>query len=989
MRTLAQFHHTAWTRADGSPAAVRVIRQTSDGWLWLGTSVGLYRFDGVAFERIPEIEGSVLELFAPPEGGLWIATSNGSVSFLKDGRFVHHGEAQGMKRGATGLDRDRRGRMWAINPLGAFRLEDGRWQQVDLGPGIKMHASANALKVDREGTVWIRTSDAIVALLEGASAFKRVADTLPSDAALDIISSPDGAVWMSGMESGLHRLTAHASTVLSFPRATPENYGPHRFDRSGRLWRVVPANEIKVWAASSLAGFAGGALPAEHDTFGRPQGLSGAGVFSFFQDRENNVWIGTPGGLDRFRPNKLQRMPHQMSLAAVAPAQGGGIWSSGFGDLSLGRFDAGGLRPFPEALHHVVCAYRDPHGIVWLAGVGGLMKITGERLDKIPLPEGWGPDEFTHAMVMDRSGTLWVAMRGIRQWDGASWKQWELPPELRERNLRVMARDAEGRLWFGYHDNHIAVIDGDKVTLLSEKEGLQVGDVKALHAYGGRVWAGGSRGVALYEQGRFRAVTDGKGEPIRAVTGIVETERGELWINGADGITFLPKTERDRLVADPSYVPRHERFDAQDGLEGVAPQRLPLPTAIEGSDGKLWFTSTVGLYWIDPARIERNPLPPPVLVRTVHADGRAVEAAEGMALAEGTRSLTIDYTALSFSNPQRVRFRYKLDGVDDGWQDVGTRRQAFYTSLGPGTYRFNVTAANDDGVWNDTGAALAFTIRPTFFQTAWFRGAAVLLALAALYGVYRWRLHLTQARLQGHLQERLAERERIARELHDTLLQSLIGLMLRFDAATRRLAPGDANRAQFEAALAQADAVLSEGRDRVQGLRTVLVTADLARELEAVGTGLTEDHAAKFGMQVHGEPRTLHPAVLDEVFWIAREALLNAFRHAQAGEVRLELAYADDGLQMSVRDDGRGIDAAVVQAGHRAGHWGLPGMEERARKIGARLQILSDAGRGTRIEVQVPAALAYRDSLTIASRLRRWRKRGRRFVEALRRGRGA
>jgi signal transduction histidine kinase len=489
------------------------------------------------------------------------------------------------------------------------------------------------------------------------------------------------------------------------------------------------------------------------------------------------------------------------------------------------------------------------------------------------------------------------------------------------------------------------------------------------------VWVGGSDGVALFANGRFRAVTGEGGAPIRGVSGMVETRAGELWMNGADGITRISKGELDLLLGDPEHAPTVQRFDTEDGLDGVPRQVRPLPTMIEASDGKLWFSTSAGLYWIDPAHIERNRLPPPVLIRAVRAGDKSFDVTEDMHLPQRTTSLAITYAALSLAIPERVHFRYRLDGVDDTWQDAGTRRQAFYTQLGPGHYRFHVIAANDDGVWNETGATLDFSIQPAFFETTWFRAACLVLMLALLYALYRWRLRVAKARMQDKLQERLAERERIARELHDTLLQSVNGLVLRFETATQKLAKSEPVRPMFEAALEHADEVLIEGRDRVLDLRMSGTAVGLTNALTNAGRDLSQHHAAQFDAVTLGLPRELHPVVSDEVLQIAREALLNAFRHAGATGVEVTLDYAEPELRLSVRDDGCGIDAQVLAAGGRPGHWGLASMRERAHKIGAQLEIHSEHARGTRIELAVPAELAYRDFVSMFSQLWPWRSR--------------
>jgi signal transduction histidine kinase len=325
-----------------------------------------------------------------------------------------------------------------------------------------------------------------------------------------------------------------------------------------------------------------------------------------------------------------------------------------------------------------------------------------------------------------------------------------------------------------------------------------------------------------------------------------------------------------------------------------------------------------------------------------------------------TTHVRIEYTAASLQIPERVRFRYKLDGLDKEWQDVGDRREATYTNLGPGQYSFHVIAANNDGVWNNTGATLAFSIAPALYQTYWFYGLCVLLCLGLLWLLYRVRIRQVSLQVRARLEERLAERERIARELHDTLLQSVQGLVLRFRAAVSRLSQEEPARSAMEQALDRADGVLAEGRDAVKQLRSAPGgDLELSRAIAAFGEELAREDPCYFHSTVEGMPRELHPIVREEVMFIAREALVNAFRHGAARQIEAETSYGDTELKLRIRDDGRGIDVDMLRAGGREGHWGLLGMRERAKRVRGTLTLWSKPGAGTEIEVRLPAHMAY------------------------------
>ncbi len=414
---------------------------------------------------------------------------------------------------------------------------------------------------------------------------------------------------------------------------------------------------------------------------------------------------------------------------------------------------------------------------------------------------------------------------------------------------------------------------------------------------------------------------------------------------------------------DPAYAVSAERFDALDGLPGFSAERIPEPSLAESRDGRLWFATTRGVAWLDPSALHknRNHLPPPVMISSVIANGKTYPGSSDLTLPAHTDRLEINYTALSLAIPERVMFRYKLEGVDSDWQDAGTRRQAFYTHLPPGNYRFRVIACNNDGVWNETGASLGVVIKPAFYQSWWFVALVVLAAAALLGWVIRLRIGSIARQLQERLAERVAERERIARELHDTLLQSLFGLTLRFHTAANRLPVGDPAREALDDALQQSDKVMQEGRERVLNLRARHTeSASLADALAEIGNQLRAIHPANFQISVQGRPRPLDAIVQEEILLIGREALTNAFSHSGAQNILAELSYQTAALHVCVSDDGRGIDEGVLKAGYRSGHWGLPGMRERAGKMRGELRVGRSRNGGTQIDLQVPAAIVYR-----------------------------
>jgi signal transduction histidine kinase len=417
-----------------------------------------------------------------------------------------------------------------------------------------------------------------------------------------------------------------------------------------------------------------------------------------------------------------------------------------------------------------------------------------------------------------------------------------------------------------------------------------------------------------------------------------------------------------------------ELFDASDGYPAPGFSRIISPPTIAiAGDGKVWVSGQGGLAWIDSTSARRPAVAPPVVIQSLVSGGLQHDAHERVSLTKGTRGVEIDYTALNYSHPDRLRFRYRLDGVEDSWVDVGTRRQAFYSNLGPGTYRFHVNVTDERGAWTESSAALEFVIPPTFVQSRVFLALCIACGLGIIALVYRFRVHQLTLRerllAENRMRERTQERERIARELHDTLLQSNQALILQVHAIAKDLPRNEPTRDKLEEVLDRADEVMDEGRDRVAGLRN---SEDRMEDLPVAIAALAKDlahGAAEFHLHVEGAKQPVRRQVADEVCSIVREALLNAFRHADAHLVEVRLIYSSEALRIVVRDDGRGIEASTLESGKVSGHWGLPGMKERAKQLDATLQIQSAPGRGTELELEMPARLAHERS---ASRVQTW-----------------
>jgi signal transduction histidine kinase len=480
----------------------------------------------------------------------------------------------------------------------------------------------------------------------------------------------------------------------------------------------------------------------------------------------------------------------------------------------------------------------------------------------------------------------------------------------------------------------------------------------------GALWAATAGGLSRVKDGRVATLTSKNGLPCDRIHWAVEDDAHSFWLYTACGLVRIARSELDAWVADPKRIIQSTTFDSSDGvrLRAIAVGEYT-PRVAKAADGKLWFLPFDGVNVIDPRHIPVNKLPPPVHIEQIIADRRTYESSSNLRLPPLIRDLEIDYTALSLVAPEKIRFRVKLEGRDPDWKDIGNERKAFYNDLPPRSYRFRVMASNNSGVWNEAGDSLDFSIAAAYYQTAWFQASCAAAFLGLLWALYRYRLHQIAQQFNVRLDERVNERTRIARELHDTLLQSFQALMIHFQAVDNLLPPGKGKEA-LETVLDRADQAIAEGRDAIQNIRTsAAVTNELSHAMTALGEELAgsrngENSPATFRVSVEGTPWELHPILRDDIYRIAREALGNAFRHAQASQIEADITYGESLLKLRIRDDGKGIDPKHLHSG-RDGHWGLPGMRERAREIGAQLEMWSEVGAGTEVELRVPGSIAY------------------------------
>lgn len=971
-RSVAQLHHTAWTARDGAPSQISALVQSSDGYLWIGSARGLYRFDGVRFDSLKPPAGQSLPSFnvyalaATRGGGLWIAFRPSGLGYYAHGHLQLFDGQQIPPSVVFTLAEDGEGRIWAGTQAGLAVREGNRW--VDIGPdrGIA-RARVWALLTTREGALWVTTTAGIYVLAPHATQFRRVAGT--SGAIHKMLQAPDGTVWIADEgHPHIDRYDPHsyATTPITDPALDVGQISDILFDRDGSLWITLNRGGIRRIRHPEQMGDGNA---RDVDTYSQKDGLTSDAIGLMLEDREGSVWVSTLRGLNRFRHSQLVpvALPSSQQNFTLVADPDGALWVGGTTATGVDRIDdriatglaaASELPGTPGALGSVFAGEQASGGTVWWGGDGGVWRQRDGHFVHFPGPtREWAWE----VMSSGGDGQLWAGYGDIGVWridDDGRWERAATPPGMLSRVPSASFRTATGERWFGYTDNRAAVLAGGVLHAYGASDGLDVGRIRVIRGQGEPMWLGGETGLAMYSHGRFRTVAVTGVPPLGTVCGIIPARSGDLWLNELHGVVHIAAAEVRALVADPAHVARAELFDYLDGLPGATQMNWCSSSAVEASDGRLWFATDNGLAWLAPDRLRRNTLPPPVYIQELVADGTHYAPDASFTLPPDTENLRVDYTALSLAVPERVNFRYRLEGFDSDWQDAGTRRDVSYTHLGPGRYIFRVIASNNDGEWNMQGAEMAFEIRPAFYQTGWF----LLLCIAAGVGLVllllRLRTEQIRSLLRMQMEARHGERERIARELHDTLLQGVQGLILRVHAATGKLADDHPARLSMDRALDQAEEILVEGRDRLGELRAA---APKHFDLAAALARLADDQLCdiEFRMIVEGRVRPLAPEAGDEIYQVGREAIINAVRHAEARTIHCHLSYGPTDFSMCIQDNGKGIDPALLDGGGRPGHWGIAGMRERAAALHGRLGIEAGDAGGTRVSLIVPAPIAY------------------------------
>jgi len=960
-RTISQYLRDRWSGDSGFPGGpVNAIAQTADGYLWIAAEKGLVRFDGLTFRLVDAGAGTgagpaVLGVAGAADGSVWARLRGVGLVRAHGGRLDNLLVDQGAPRSVvTAMTRARDGTMLlATLAHGAQAYRGGRFAPIAVPGALPSSSFVISIVEATDGAIWLGTRDAGLFRLHGGTVSRHM-DDLPDRKINCLLAAPDGKVWI-GTDRGVARWTGTEISQAGVPVAL----------RQTPALALTRDRESNLWVAAGTQGLLRlGPDGAVHTA--AEAGWTVGHVSATFEDRDGNLWVGTDRGIERWRDPVFTTYAGPQGLPADAS---GPIHAAADGRVWFGP-SSGGLFWIRDGRVHRVAAAGLPDDVVYsIHGAENEVWVGRQRGGVTALRVG-GDDSLAVERYTQREGLAQDSVFSIhRTRDGSVWAgtlsagasllshgrlvTYDTRSGLPSNTVASLLEAGDGTMWFGT-PNGLTARSPVGWRTYTTAQGLPSNDVNTLFEdRAGALWVGTAKGLAVVRRGTITAAGTSEPELRGSILGFAEDARGWLWIHATDEIL---RVDRQALAGNALRPGDVRRYGIADGLPGLASVKRHRVVA-QDPQGRIWFALTRGVSMADPARADGRALPAVTVVEQLTADGASVDV-RGPIRLSASRRIAVGYAGLSLTVPERVRFRYRLDGFDREWSEPVAERQAVYTNLAPGPYRFRVVASNSDGLWNGSESSLSFVIQPLTWQTAWFQLTAAACTGLVGWGLYRLRVRQVSRRLNARFEERLAERTRIAQELHDTLLQGFVSASMQLHVAVDGLPEDSPSRTSLARVHELMRRVIDEGRNAVRGLRSA---STAPHDLEQAFAGVQQElggGAAAYRVIVDGRPRGLKPMIRDEVYRIAREGLVNAFRHSGATQIELELEYGTRELHVLVRDDGRGIDPQVVRGG-TDGHWGIPGMRERAERIGATLKIRSRADAGTEVELRVPGSVAF------------------------------
>jgi signal transduction histidine kinase/ligand-binding sensor domain-containing protein len=955
-RTLDQYIVARWGRDSFPGGAINAIAQTPDGYLWIGAENGLVRFDGIGFRLFEHANspslppGPVLGLVVDAEGVLWVRMQSPYLMRYRAGSFEQMYPAKvppvfmfAREGGAAAATRGTRGDALIATPDGPLRYAGGKFTQFVSSGAVRGIPTSIAETAD--GAVWVGTRETgLFCVRDG-----RVSQSgLPAHKVNVLLPVAGPKLWI-GTDSGLAHWEGSAITRRGVPAALSRSLIlALARDRDSNLWISTPHGITRMDSRGSTLHGNGGNSPGA--------------VHAIFEDREGNVWFGGTDGLMQLRDAPF------LSYAGVA-GDGGSLYVDTSGRAWIGR-SSGGLLWIRGAEHHsittlgmdrdVIYSMSGGPGELWIGRrLGGVTQLREEAGVQHPRTytarDGLAPGSV-YAIHRGRDGSVWAGTLSgaVSRIKDGRITTFTTAHGLSADAVTTIQDTPNGVIWVGTVGGLAAFRDG-KWRRYGGEDGLPPGRVNGLALDGdGVLWIGSSSGLHYWSGSRVESARNAPDSLHGEIYGLAADDFGNLW---AATDRHVVSTSRASLLGRSKGPAAVRQLGMADGLPSTRGIRRDHSVTKDPS-GRIWFSLQGGLCVVNPSLPSARE-PALVKVESVTVDGRSLDPGLTARYPSSGRRVVFNFIGVSLTVPGRIRYRYLLDGYDTDWSQPNESREAAYTNLPPNRYTFRVMASNSEGLWNGAPASVSLEVEPQLSETWWFRVTGLGLTVAAIFAGFRYRLGRVHAAMSLRFEERLAERSRIARELHDTLLQSFQGLMLRLQVVDDLLPPGKAKE-QLEQSLERADQAIAEGRSAVYDLRSSATTTnDLAQAVRALGDELAAQGSTAFHIVVEGPARDLHPIIRDELYRITREALRNAFRHAGADHIETEITYGERAFRLRIRDDGQGIPQEMLEGG-RSGHYGLSGMRERAEQIRAKLEIWSGAKAGTEIELSIAGSIAYR-----------------------------
>jgi signal transduction histidine kinase/ligand-binding sensor domain-containing protein len=963
-RDISQYLRNRWGSAQGFPGGpVHGITQSEDGYLWIAAERGLVRFDGLTFRlfqpsaQSPGTGPTVLGVSPDQDGSVWARLRGPAVFRMRRGQFEDPPSIEGRPESViTAMIRSRNGgTLMATLGQGVIAYRNGRFETLAVASLIPL-SFAISIAESADGTVWAGTRDTGLLRIE-SERVARITEGLPDLKINCLLADDDGALWI-GTDKGVARWHRGEITRTGVPAdllALP-------------ALAMLRDRDSNMWIAAGRRGLLRIDRRGVTRQYGQEDGLLGD-VTTLFEDRDGNLWIGTSGGLERLRDavfttySSAQGFPSDSTGPVYvdgedrtwfAPASGGLFW---WRDGQVGRITEDGLGT--DVVYSIGGGDGDRE--VWVGRQrGGLSRVrlqdSGATVDRFTQADGLAQDSV-YAVHRARDGAVWAGTLsgGASRLKDGVFTNYGTGNGLSSNTVTSILETADGTMWFAT-PNGVSAFSRGGWRRYTTADGLPSNDVNVLMGDSkGLVWAGTAAGVAIFDAGQVSLPPDVPAALRGPILGMAEDQVGTFWISMSERVL---QVNRDGLVHGVLGEDDLREYGVADGLLAIEGVKRHRSVTIDGR-GRIWFSMLRGLSMVDPAGFDQRTKPALTHVEELSADGSPVDLTKAPRISSNQRRVVLSYAGLSLGVPERVRYRYRLEPFDREWSEAVAERQAVYTNLSPGPYVFRVMASNSEGRWNGEEAMLSFEVEPMLWQTTWFRLSAVAVCFVAGWGIYRVRVMRMARQLNMRFEERLAERTRIAQELHDTLLQGFLSASMQLHVAAEAVPPDSPARKLLSHVQQLMSRVIDEGRNAVRGLRAAPGTGnDLEEAFARIPAEMAISDQVNFHVYVDGHVRPLHPMIRDEMYRIGREAAVNAFRHSNGTHIEIELEYSPQHVRMLVRDDGRGIDEEVLRTG-RDGHWGLSGMRERAQRIGAAFKVWTRAGAGTEVELTVPNQVAF------------------------------